>query len=60
MICPVCKESSASFSLAVDFRNISDFGMTLKKSFHVCPKCYRELITKFQGVRKNVDSNTRE
>jgi len=59
MICPVCKENTASFSLTVDFRNVMDHGMTLKKSFCVCPGCYRDMLKKFQGVRKDADSDTR-
>ena len=61
MICPRCGGDNATYVLSVSFENMTEYGMTLRKKFNVCPTCYRELLNDTtKGMRaRNADSNAR-
>ena len=59
MICPRCGEDNATYTLSVDFISMSVYGLQIKKSFNVCPKCHRELLMEFQGVKGRDNSDTK-
>lgn len=61
MICPRCGGDNATYVLSVCFESMTDYGMSLRKKFNMCPKCYRELIEDAtKAMRgKDADSDTR-